>query len=180
MLVGALAWGSCNASRASDATRQLQAALAAHTDSLHVWTATRHALTAELQGLRADSQVLAVRSQRAQRAAILATDSLGKLLARVPDSVRAAVESTVTVFSEVGSACQAQLANCSLRAANAERRAAGDSSQLAATQSLLDTVRVRWSQAERKAQPSWLRDIWRSRSVTLPLAAITTLLLLRR
>jgi hypothetical protein len=177
-LVGALAWGSCNAGRASDATKQLQAALAARADSSHRWTLQRDSLTDVLHALRADSATLEARRHAARR---FATDSIGKLLAQIQDtSNRRVADSAVSVVYLEVEACQDQLANCEQRAQNAEQRARGDSVTLARTQALLDTVRLRWTIAERKAQPSFFRDLWRSRSVTLPLAAITTLLLLRR
>jgi len=177
-LVVAISWGTCNAGRASDATVQLQAILSAQRDSASRWTRTRDSLTHENTALRADSATLEVRRQQVRR---LASDSIGKLLAQIQDtSNRRMADSAVRVVYLEVEACQDQLANCEARAQNAEARAHGDSLTLATTTALLDTVRHRWAIAERKAQPSFFRDLWRSRSVTLPLAALTALLLLRR
>jgi hypothetical protein len=177
-LVGVAAWGSCGWSGKSDATKRLEAALAEQDRAAHVWSATRDSLAQANDALRADSATLEAR-RRATRS--MASDSIGKLLAMIGDSTaQQVVESAVKVVYLEVEACQNQLANCEQRARNAEHRAAGDSSQLAATQQLLDTVRVRWQIAERKAAPSFFRDLWRSRQVTLPLAALSAFLLLSR
>lgn len=177
-LVGAIAWGSCNAHGKSLATQQLEAALAQHDSAFAKATRERDSLSQANAVLRGDSARLDAQRRAVRRQA---GDSIGKLLALVTDSAaRAVAHAAVRVVYLEVEACQDQLANCEARAQNAEARARGDSVSLVATAAILDTVRVRWSQAERRAQPSFFRDLWRSRSVTLPLAALTTVLLLRR
>lgn len=177
-LAGAVFWGSCQARGKSLATQQLEATLAQHDSLKAVAAAHRDSLFRVVHALRSDSALLAI-----QRNAVRsqAKDSIGKLLALVADSAQraAAAQAVKVVYLEV-EACQDQLTNCEARAQNAEARARGDSVSLAATAALLDTVRLRWSQAERRAQPSFFRDLWRSRQVTLPLAALSLVLILKR
>lgn len=157
---------------------KLEAAIAHHDSLAAVAAAHRDSLSRVVQALRSDSALLEAR-RRALRAQ--ATDSIDKLLALVQDSAaRAVAHAAVRVVYREVEACQDQLANCEARAQNAESRARGDSVSLALTEAILDSVRVAWSQAERAARPSLFRDIWRSRQVTLPLAALTVVLLLKR
>lgn len=177
-LVGALAWGTCNNSRASDATKQLQAILAQHDRDAARDSAHHDSLAQAVRVLRADSAFL-----DAQRRAVRAQsrDSIGKLLALVQDSAaRVVAHAAVRVVYLEVEACQDQLSNCEARAQNAEARARGDSVSLARTEVILDSVRVAWSQAERAARPSFFRDLYRSRAVTLPLAVLSAVLILKQ
>lgn len=177
-VVGALAWGTCNAGKATDAQIRLEEALQAHKDSAAEWGKARQTLTIRLGALQRDSSALARQYAVASHSAAVARHRGDSLVLLIPDTLRVAVRLTFDSLAGEALACRGLLVNCELRAQNAEARAHGDSVQLLATQTLLDTVRVRWFIAERKARPSWLRDLWRSRSVTLPLAAVTTFLLL--
>lgn len=179
-LVAALAWGTCNAGRASDAEIKLAAALAAQRDAATHWTAARDSLMQANTALRADSAFLDAQ-RRATR--VMAKDSIGKLLAQIGDTTARshAAEAVRVVYLEV-EACQDQLANCEHRAANAEARAAGDSVLLAQTVGLLQQTEAAWRSEQRKNAPGFLglRRFWQARSWTVPLAAVTTLLLIRK
>jgi septal ring factor EnvC (AmiA/AmiB activator) len=184
--LGGIAFGSCQANRASDATRQLQEALAAHTDSLTVWTATRHALTAELQGLRADSAVLRislVRTQASRDAAQRDAQTLATRLQTAGDTAGARVVRVADSTAQAERAgCSLVIQNCQARAENAEERAAGDSILLVQTALLLKQTGDAWRTEQRKNAPGFLglRAFWKARTWTVPLAAVTTLLLLKK
>lgn len=180
MLLGAFAWGSCNASRASDATRQLEAALTQRDSAAAAWHRDRQGLEIVTRRLRGDSAILAIRQQRTRREG---ADSIGKLLASIDDTVARAIaqQATRVVYLQV-EGCQDQLTNCEQRAANAEQRAWGDSVLLDHTQILLHQTGDAWRLEQQRNRPGWLglRAFWRAKVWTVPLAVVTTLLLLRR
>lgn len=182
MLVGALAWGSCNASRASQAEIRLAAVLADDSLAAAQWARTRDSLATDLRELRGDSAMLAVRSATARRAAQAAHDSIGALLAILPDTQRLPLERAVTVLQAETAACRESLANCELRAANAEARVRGDSLRVASLTLLTDSLEAAWRTAQRQSAPGFLglRSFWRARSWTVPLAALTAFLLLQK
>jgi hypothetical protein len=178
-LVGALAWGSCNANRASDAENRLNASLAAQRDSAAHWQATREGLITRLGALQRDSLALAVSYHAAQAQAGVARHRLDSLLAGNANvALGEAVGRVLTADSVQLETCQATIGNCELRAQNAEARVHGDSLQLLRLTALTDTLGAAWHSAERRAQPSFFRDLWRSRSVTLPLAVLSVFLVL--
>lgn len=178
-VVGALAWGTCNAGKATDAQIRLEEALQAHRDSATQWQEARQVLTARLGALQRDSSTLARQYVVASHSAAVARHRGDSLLLLIPDTLRVAIRLTFDSLAGEAIACRGLLVNCELRAQNAEARAHGDSIHFADLQRFVsDTLEPAWHTAERKARPSWLRDLWRSRSVTLPLAAVTTFLLL--
>lgn len=177
-LVGAVAWGNCQRGRASDATLKLEAALAAHALEDAVAGDRQDSLRRVNLVLRDSAALLTTRYTALRRFVPTARDSIAKLLARLPDSVARPLGTEITVLREAGEACHATLTNCEARAANAEQRAAGDSARLVATHQLLATTEAAWHSAEQKARPSFWRDLWRSRSVTAPLALVTIVVLL--
>jgi len=165
-----LAWGIRERDWGRERRRQLEAALAAKDSAIAAWDADRVLLLGQMDSLRADSAVLEARRRAMTRAA---RDSIGRLLALILDSSsRQAAEGAVRIIGIEVEACEAQLANCEARAANAEARAVGDSAQFADYRLFVhDTLEVAWQDAERRARPNALRDFWRSRSLTLPVAA---------
>lgn len=170
-VLATLLWNGA-ANDAREQRRRLEAALAARDSALTGWQRDRQELTDSMRELRADSAAL----ERARaRARILARDSIGQLLALITDSTaRAAADSAVRLAIGETEACEAERLNCEARAANAEERAAGDSLHLAALRVFVtDTLTPAWRDAERRAQPSLWRDVWRSRRVVLPVAALT-------
>src|SRR6267378_2534344 len=152
-LVGALAWGSCNAGRASDAETRLNAQLAANRDSATQWETARQALTVSLGALRRDSSTLARNLTRATGAAQRASQRAESLFLRLPDTLRVGVRLVFDSLAGATMACEAARANCELRAQNAEARARGDSNQLVRLTILTDTLEASWRSAERRAQP---------------------------
>jgi len=177
-MIGGLAFGTCQAGKASDAQIRLEAALAAQRDSAAAWGKARQALTVSLGALRRDSSTLALNLTRATGAAQRASQRAESLFLRLPDTLRVGVRLVFDSLAGATIACEASRANCELRAQNAEARVRGDSTQLFHADSLLTVTEASWHQAERQAKPSFFRDLWRSRKVTLPLAALSAFLLL--
>jgi hypothetical protein len=180
LAIGGLAFGFHQAGRATDAELRLEAALAAQRDSASRWTASRDSLMLRMRRLRADSQVLALRYRNAAQAAWRAHRTADSLLARLPDTLRVGIRLVFDSLAEETMACANLLQNCELRARNAEARTRGDSIQLVRLTALTDTLEAAWRSAERRARPSFFRDLWRSRKVTLPLAALSVFLLVTR
>lgn len=182
LAIGGLAFGSCQASRASDAEIRLQAALASHAESLAVWGVTRDSLGRSMDSLRADSALLAQRYAAVRRFVPAAKDSITRLLALLPDSITVGITAAVAVVQAAYETCEAIRANCEARAANAEARAAGDSLALARTQFLLTQTEAQWRAEQRRNAPGFLglRAFWHARRFTIPLTALTTFLLLDR
>lgn len=179
-LVGALAWGTCNAGRASKAEIRVAALLAQDSTDADAFQRTRDSLRGIVVGLRADSAVLAARAATLARRLPAAHDSLRRLLAMLPDSTRTPLDSAVAVVTAAYESCEAIRANCEARAANAEQRVAGDSIRILELEALSRTLEGEWRAAEQRAKPSFFRDLWRSRRVTLPLMALSAYLLLSR
>jgi hypothetical protein len=182
-LVGAVAWGTCNAGRASDANKQLRAALA---DSTHRWTMRRDSLTDRLRALRTDSATLATSLRSTQASRDAATAEARHLAQRLRESGDTAGARVLVTADSLAHAerlgCALVIQNCEARAENAEERAAGDSILLAQTAILLRQTEAAWRSEQRKNAPGFLglRSFWKARAFTIPLAAVTTLLLLRR
>lgn len=180
LAIGGFAFGSCQASRASDAEKSLQNALAAHRDSLAQWHIERSALSLAADSLR---QALGPLQQAYKVARILGQrgrDSVAKLLALLPDSRRATIGPVIAALGAEGEACRALEANCEARAQNAEARVHGDSLQLTQTVLLLQKTEAMWHTEQRKNAPGFLglRSFWNARRWTLPLTVVTGLLLL--
>jgi hypothetical protein len=182
LAIGGIAFGTHQAGRATDAEIRLEAALAAQRDSASRWMASRDSLVGIARGLRADSQVLALRYASASQAARRAHRTADSLLARLPDTLRVGVRLVFDSLAGETQACQALLGNCELRALNAEARAHGDSMVLTQTVLLLQHTEVAWHTEQRKNQPGFLglRSFWRARSYTLPLVALSAFLLVTR
>lgn len=186
LALGGLAFGSCQASRASEATFKLEALLAARDSSAALEAARQDSLRHELRALRVDSATLhvsLVRTQasrdaaqrEAQTLAIrlqVAGDTAGARVVRVADSTAQA--------ERIG--CSLVVQNCQARAENAEERAQGDSILLVQTHTLLVQTEAAWHTEQQRNRPGFLglRSFWHARSWTVPLAAVTTLLLLSR
>lgn len=184
--VGGIAFGSCQRTRAETAERQLRESLAAQRDSANRWTLHRDSLTDRLRTLRADSQVLAVRSQQAQRATERAQAEARQFAQRLREAGDTAGARVVLAADSAAArereGCSLVVLNCEARAENAEERARGDSLLLAQTAILLRQTEAAWRTEQRKNQPGFLglRAFWKARAYTVPLVAVTTLLLLRR
>lgn len=182
LAIGGALFGSCQASRATEAEIRLQDALAQHRGSLDAWEDERTGLTRRLGALQRDSGALALRYEGARRSAAVARHRGDSLLALLPDTLRVAVRLTFDSLSAETAACDAVLRNCELRAANAEARAQGDSIHLVETAKLLLTTEGQWRMELQRNRPGFLgmRAFWHARSWTIPLAAVTTLLVLQR
>lgn len=186
MLVGALAWGSCNASRASEANFKLDALLAARDSQATIEAARQDSLRRALRALRADSATLHVSLVRTQASRDAAQRESKALVTRLQAAGDTAGARVIRVADSTAQAerlgCSLVVQNCEARAENAEERAQGDSVLLDQTQTLLNQTRAAWQAEQRKNAPGLfgLRRFWQARSWTVPLAAVTTLLLLRR
>lgn len=180
LALGGLAFGSCQGARASEATLKLEALLASRDSAAADWKRERGPLETTVRRLRGDSAILAIRQQRTHREAV---DSIRTLLATIDDTVARAVaqQATRVVYVEL-EGCQDLLSNCEQRAANAEQRAHGDSVVLAQTHALLVDVEAAWHTEQQRNRPGFLglRRFWQAKAWTVPLAAVTTLLLLKK
>ncbi len=182
MAVGGLAFGTCQASRATDAEIRLQDALTAQKDSASHWRTAREGLTVRLQTLQRDSGVLALNLARATGAAQRASQRAESLFLRLPDTLRVGVRLVFDSLAGETIACRGMLMNAEARGQNCEQRARGDSIQLTQTVRLLLQTEAAWHIEQQKNRPGFLglRSFWHARSWTIPLAAISALLILRR
>jgi len=182
LAIGGIAFGTHQAGRATDAEIRLEAALVAQRDSASRWMASRDSLVGIARGLRADSQVLALRYANASQAARRAHRTADSLLARLPDTLRVGIRLVFDSLAGETDACRLVAANANARAQNCEQRARGDSLQLAQTATLLLRAEAAWHTEQRKNQPGFLglRSFWRARSYTLPLVALSAFLLVTR
>jgi len=182
LAIGGLAFGTCQAGRASDAQIRLEAALAAQRDSALQWGKARQSLTLRLGALRNDSVALAGKYATARLWARMGRDSIAILLKQLPDSQQALFAPVITTLSAEGEACRNLLTNCELRATNAEARVRGDSTQLVRLTALTDSVEAQWHIELQRNRPGFLglRTFWNARRYTLPLTALSAFLLLRR
>jgi hypothetical protein len=138
----------------------------------------------ELQGFRAraarlaeDSGRLAISLTGARRARDAARTEARALALRLSQQGDTA-GSRIVLMDD--SAAVAERAACSLVVLNCEARAAIADSGLARAVTQLDSTQSWWRAAEHRAQPSFFRDVWRARAVTLPLIVATVVLALRR
>lgn len=141
---------------------------------------TRAALDSARQrvaALAADSSRLAASLLVARQAADAGLDAVRELARTRRDAgdtaTAAALEGASGAVQAERAACSLVVLNCEERAANATAAWHTAEAQLASTAALLDTTAVRWRDAERRAQPSFFRDLWRARAVTVPLVAAT-------
>jgi hypothetical protein len=172
VLAGALAvfYAANQDAKAALARVQHEASLAAARDSLH-------GFHERAQRLAVDSARLSISlagARRARDAAQAENAALARRLAQQGDTAGA------RVVLAGDSTAAAERAACSLVALNCEARAAVADSARAVAVRQLDTTVALWRGAERRAQPSFFRDAWRARGVTLPLLAATVYLVLRK
>lgn len=115
-------------------------------------------------------------SREASGAAII---TIRNLVAQLPQEHRATV--TVALGEIIGAreACDALVANCETRV-GAERSGRLEAlARLRASDSLRTRTSVLWQDAERRARPSFLRDVWRAKSVVLPSVVLAGVCLAR-
>lgn len=186
LALGGLAFGSCQGARASEATLKLEALLASRDSAAAHWTVERHALTEATRRLRGDSTMLHVALVRTQASRDGAQRESQRLATRLQAAGDTAGARVVRVADSTAQAerqgCSLVVLNCEARAENAEERAAGDSILLAQTHTLLVQTEAAWHIEQQRNRPGLfgLRRFWQARAWTVPLAAVTALLLLRR
>lgn len=115
-------------------------------------------------------------SREASGAAII---TIRNLVAQLPQEHRATV--TVALGEIVGAreACDALVANCETRV-GAERSGRLEAlARLRASDSLRTETYGLWEDAERRARPSFFRDIWRAKAAVLPSLALAGVCLAR-
>jgi hypothetical protein len=123
--------------------------------------------------LRGDSLRRALTVARQASAAGIIT--IRNLIARLPRQDRAAVTVSLGEIVRAGEACDVALANCEAQLA-AERTGRREAlARLQASDSLRTVTDLQRQDAERRARPSLLRDVWRAKAAVLPSLALAGL-----
>lgn len=178
-LILGVTWDRLRASRANAARDAQEQRLAEQAESLQ-------AARRDLEAARTRARSLALDSARVYRlwsidreaaaAGVTAVEELARQARARGDTAAArTLEGAATATELELTACSLVTANCEARAANATGAWQRAEAQLNATAAQLDTTKALWRDAERRAQPSFFRDVWRSRAVTLPLILTTVL-----
>jgi hypothetical protein len=127
--------------------------------------------------LVADSTLYAQERNRTARLLAQARDTVRNLTGRFAallaqaghgDSARPLLEALEGEFA----ACDAALANCEQRLSNAEARVQLADSVAQANRILAAGYERSWKDAEDRARPSLLRDLWRSKTIWATLLAV--------
>jgi len=170
--------------KAAAARVQLEDRLAAGARALELARADLDQARARAARLAADSNRLAADlalSREAVDAGLVAVRELARIRRAAGDTGAAtALEGAAGAVEAERRSCSLVVLNCEQRASNATAAWHLAESQLDSTAADLVTTAARWRDAERRAQPSFFRDIWRARGVTLPLLAATVFFAARR
>lgn len=114
-------------------------------------------------------QTLTTAQTLAARARARADSLIAQFAAATGDTAAgAALAEAVTAIGVEGPACLAVLQNCETRVQEQAARALDLGQQLTGARALLDTLAAVNRDLARQARPSLLRDLWRSRSATIP------------
>ncbi len=162
------------------AVTALRAELQAERDSTAAWRVRAATAAAEAARLREDS----VRVYRgwgiAQEAATAGVWAIRELAAqaraRGDTGTGERLEGAAAAVEAEQAGCSLVVLNCEARAANAETARADAATRVDSLVAQLDTLGVRWEDAERRARPSYFRDLWRTKEVTGSLLVILVLL----
>lgn len=158
----------------------LRADLKAERDSTAAWRVRAAAAAAEAVRLREDSarvyRLWGV-DQEAASAGVWAIQQIAaQARARGDTGTGRQLETAVAAVAAEQRGCSLVVINCEQRAANAESAREDATARADSLAVKLDTVGVRWEDAERRARPSFLRDLWRTKEVTGPLVVILVIL----
>jgi hypothetical protein len=155
---------------------ELEAALAARGEDL---SATRRALAGlrdRAARLSADSGRLSVSLAGARRARDEAQQATAELAARLRAAGDTGGANVVERGEAAGAAerqaCSLVVVNCEARAAAADTARLLAEAELDSTAVLLQRTAGQWRDAERRAQPSFFRDVMRAKAVVAPLVAL--------
>lgn len=116
-------------------------------------------------------------SREASGAAI---GTIRSLIASQPAAAQPALNTAVDVVIRAGDTCDATVANCEARAATSHQRELEALAQLQKSDSLRGATTVRWQDAEKRAAPSFFRDLARAKAIVVPALVVTGVCLLRK
>lgn len=158
-----------------------RAELLAERDSTSAWRVRAAAAAAEAIRLRQDSArvyPLWATSQEAASAGVWAVRHLAtQARARGDTGTAEQLETAAAAVEADQAACSLVVVNCERRATNAETARADAATRADSLASQLDTLGVRWEDAERRARPSLFRDLWRAKG---PIAALLLIVYLTK
>ena len=105
--------------------------------------------------------------------------TIRNLIAQLPAPARDSAAAAVVAIIDEQAACSLVVINCEARA-GAERSGRLEAlARLWASDSLRTATSVLWVDAERRARPSFFRDLWRAKAVVLPSLAVVGVCLAR-
>jgi hypothetical protein len=166
--------------RADPAVASMRAELKAERDSTAAWRVRAAAAAAEAARLREDSARVYRGWGVAQEAATAGVWAIRELAAqaraRGDRGTGERLEGAATAVEAEQAGCSLVVLNCEARAANADTARADAAARVDSLAFQLDTLGVRWEDAEKRARPNFFRDLWRTKEVTGPLLVILVLL----
>lgn len=109
-----------------------------------------------------------------------ALGTIRSLIASQPAAAQPALNTAVDVVIQAGNTCDATVANCEARAATSHQRELEALAQLQKSDSLRGATTVRWQDAEKRAAPSFFRDLARAKAIVVPALVVTGVCLLRK
>lgn len=109
-----------------------------------------------------------------------ALGTIRSLIASQPAAAQPALNTAVDVVIQAGNTCDATVANCETRAATSHQRELEALAQLQKSDSLRGATTVRWQDAEKRAAPSFFRDLARAKAIVVPALVVTGVCLLRK
>lgn len=153
--------------RADPAVASMRAELSAERDSTAAWRVRAAAAAAEAARLREDSgrayRLWAVDREAASAGVWAIRELAAQARARGDTGTGWRLEDAVVAVEAEQAACSVVVLNCEQRAANAETARADAAVRVDSLAAQLDTLGVRWEDAEKRARPSFLRDLWRAK-----------------
>jgi hypothetical protein len=164
--------------RADPDVDRYRSELRAERDSTAAWRARAARAAAEAQRLREDSAIVYPLWSTAREAAAAGVWAVRAIAQQARDrgdtSVAEQLETATLVIEAERQACSVVILNCEQRAANAETARADAAQRVDSLDAQLDTLGVRWEDAERRARPSFFRDMWRAKGAIGSLLVILT------
>lgn len=134
------------------------------------YTADSTASAARMQVLGESLEVLTTVGDSLKTALGLSREASGaaigtirSLIASQPAAAQPALNTAVDVVIRAGDTCDATVANCEARVETAHQRELEALAQLQKSDSLRGATTVRWQDAEKRAAPSFFRDIGRAK-----------------
>lgn len=154
-----------------DATKrgvELEQAQARYTEDSAAFAARLAALEDSLSRLGQAGDSLRAKLAVSREASGAAIITIRNLIGKLPREDRAAVTVAVGEIVRAGQACDALVANCEARVATERTGRLEALARLQASDSLRTGTYALWQDAERRARPHFLRDVWRAKAAVLP------------